>query len=105
MVEVEVRNTPFGYDYIRAKHHAGDPLICSAVSAIMMGLVGTLLNVNPKPTIISQTVSDGYVEVEISPMLKEQDRAVLDAVFLFAIISLMQIQKAHPSKIKVCNSF
>lgn len=105
MVTVNIRRTPFGYDYIKAENHAGDPLVCAAVSAIVQGLAGTLLNIEPRPKIIKLDLSNGNAEIEISPMLADQDRSIIDALFLFALISLMQIEKAEPSKIQVFDTY
>lgn len=101
MVTVTLRKTAWGYDAMKAEEHAGDPIICASVSAIMQGLCGTLLNMDPKPDIHKMVIRDGYVEVEVSPMIEDQDRRVLDMVFTFAVVSIMQIEKKYPKNVQV----
>ena len=101
MVTITIRKTPFGYDHMKAEEHAGDPIICASVSAIMQGLCGTLMNLEPKPDISRMTIQDGLVEVGIAPMVDYQDQRVTDAVFHFAVIALSQIEKKYPKNIQI----
>ena len=101
MVSVTVRRTPWGYDYMRAVEHAGDPIICASVSAIMQGLCGTLLNIDPKPDVRTMVIQSGLVEVEIAPMIEDHDRRIIDTVFTFATVAIMQIEKKYPQNVQI----
>lgn len=101
MVTVTVRKTPFGYDHMKAEEHAGDPIICASVSAIMQGLCGTLLNIDPKPDITRMTIQDGFVEVGIAPMVDALEQRITDTVFHFAMVALSQIEKKYPKSIQI----
>lgn len=101
MVSVEIRKTSMGYESIKADNHAGDPIICSAVSAIMQGAAGTIMNLKDKPNITKLIIQDGFVEIEVAPLFDEHDQELVDTVFLFAHVSLSQIEKSYPQNIKV----
>ena len=101
VVSVTFRRTAWGYDYMKAEEHAGDPIICASVSAIMQGLCGTLLNIDPKPDVQKMVIQSGLVEVEIAPMIEDHDKRIIDAVFTFAIVAIMQIEKKYPQNVRI----
>lgn len=100
MVTVEIsKSRTFGYYRAVADDHADDPLICSAVSGIMQGLAGALINVEPKAHIERMILESGRVEVEIRPAVNEDDQKVIDTLFFFAQIAIMQIAKKYPQNV------
>ncbi len=101
MVNVTVLKTTVGFESIRAVEHAGDPLVCAAVSAIMQGLAGTLINITPKPDITSLIIDSGVVDIAVAPMFEQSDQNIIDTVFLTAYISLKQIERSNPDKISI----
>lgn len=89
-----------GYGGISAKNHAEESTVCAAVSAILQGLAGALININPKPHIERMLLESGNVEIQIQPSAHEEQR-IFDTLFFFSEVSLMQIEKKYPQNIKV----
>lgn len=102
MVTVEFsRSRTFGYYKAVADNHADDPLICSAVSAIMQGLAGSLMNIEPKAHVERLIIESGHLEIEVRPALDEVEQKIFDTLFFFAQVSLMQIEKRYPQNVVV----
>ncbi len=101
MVKVEIHKGNYGYIEITAKNHATDPIVCASVSAIMWGLAGTLLNLEPKPDIKEMILNDGNFKIEVNPFVNGGDQKSIDTSFLFADVSLSQIAKKYPQDIEV----
>lgn len=100
MTKVEVfRSIHHGYYKVQAINHADDPLICAAVSAILQGLVGALMNIEPKPHIAHLVMNDGEFIVDIFPMVEEEHQAIIDALFFFVEVSIAQIEKKYPQNV------
>lgn len=102
MVTVEIsKSRTFGYYKAVADNHAADPLICSAVSGIMQGLAGALINIDVKPHIEKLILESGHVDIEVRPATDESDQKIYDTLFFFAQIALMQIEKKYPQDVVV----
>ena len=104
MVKVQISKSDKGYYRIESREHADNSIICAAVSGIMQGLAGTMLNVEPKPHIVEMTIGKGVVIVEIEP-LDTTDQKIIDVVFLFAEVSLLQIGKKYPQNIELSTTY
>lgn len=101
MVKVLVINSNWGYTKITAEGHASEPRICSAVSAVMWGLAGMMLNINDKPNINSMVMHSGHHELDVTPMSNERSQEIIDTCFKFALVSLSQIEKQYPGEIEI----
>lgn len=100
MVKVTVIKTDYGYIAMRIDNHAGDPLVCSAVSALGMALVGTLKGVDGLD-IPACYYGSGMIDVSIHPFMDEQKQAVVDAIFETVYVGLKQIEGSYPNNINV----
>jgi uncharacterized protein YsxB (DUF464 family) len=96
-----VKSDAFGYIKIEAVDHAEDAIVCAGISAITQGLAGALLNIEPKPHIEKLIIESGKFEVEIRPMVQEEDMKIIDAVFFTAHVTLAQIQKKYPQMVVI----
>ena len=102
MVTVTInKSNACGYYGISAKDHAEESIVCAAVSATLQGLAGTLINIEPKPHIERMILDSGDVEIEIKPSAIAYEQLVFDALFFFAEVSLMQIEKKYPQNVVV----
>lgn len=99
MVEVTFRRGDFGYFGYSAREHAGDPLVCSAVSILSMTLIGYL-----KSCVGIETTANympGYVEVEMLPSMEEEIREKTDIIWSVIHFGLKQLEASYPDKVRI----
>lgn len=100
MVQVKLTKCSYGYTKITADGHADDPTVCAAVSSIMWGLSGTLLNLKEKPQINAMVMQSGSFDIDVTPFVGSA-QTVVDTCYLFAEVGLRQIAARHPGQVIV----
>lgn len=76
-------------------HATGNELVCAGASAIAYALLGALQNMDGHVRYLDSETASGALWV-----CAEGDGQV-EAVFLMAVVGLLQIEKAHPGSIHV----
>lgn len=99
MVEINFKRDNFGYYAFKAVEHAGDPLVCSACSALGMALVGTILHLEGAKS--KANYSKGYINLEITPSMDELRQAKIDMAFTTIYVGLKQVESTHPDKVSI----
>jgi hypothetical protein len=56
------------------------------------------MNINPSPNIKALSIESGMVAIE-TDISENQD--IIDAIYLFAHVSLAQIEKKHPQNVNI----
>lgn len=101
MVQVKILKTNWGYETIKATGHSEDPLVCSAISAIMWGLSGTLLNIDESPNVEKMIMQSGHFDIQVSPTFDIENQSIVDTAFLFAEVALRQISEKNPQNLEI----
>ncbi len=97
MIKVKVVNNP-SFKELEVKGHAnsaphGEDLVCSAVSAVVIGGLNNLAN--PKDFQIE--IKEGYVSIKALKEIITHDEVVLETI----ITSLKCIEEDYPSYMKI----
>lgn len=100
MVKAVFRKCDFGIYACEISNHAGEPLICSAVSALGMTLVGTLQKI-PDVTFNKSYYGDGHINIDINPLMDEDKQHEVDTVFKTIYIGLKQLEATYPNNVQV----
>lgn len=99
-VQVKIIQSSFGYTRITAEGHAEQSDVCAAVSAVMWGLAGSIINLKEKPNINAMVLNSGLFEIDVSPM-GGISQSLVDTCFKYAHIALSQIARQYPEQITV----
>ena len=92
MVQCKLIDNGYGYEEIDLKGHAGDPLVCAAISSLITTLAGYL---NNYAKVLKMDIADGDVNIIVSPTEKSNNA--------FGIIhfGFLQLQNKYPDKIQI----
>lgn len=101
MVNVKFYKNQFGYYKAIMTGHAnykpGNDIICSAVSALGLALVGTIKNIQGLKTKKCEYKKDIRVIVEQD----QKYQSLINAVFTTIFIGLLQIMNSYPKNVAV----
>lgn len=98
MIEIKARYEDGQYE-LRLEGHAeynpGNDIVCAGASAIVYALLGALCNLGEHVETMASETESGMAWV-----LTEGDEQV-EAVFMMALVGLLQIESAHPQHVHV----
>ena len=98
MIEINYSKKDDQICMIESKGHAnydeqGKDIVCSAVSAIIVGCFNALLDEEA----LDLTVEKGYAKCVVKDEISEHDQNVLDTI----LIQLMTIERSYPKFVKI----
>lgn len=102
-VSISKKKTKNGFDYrIEARDHAtGSPEVCNAVSGIMYGAAGYMSNRDDIEDRMYQLHEHGeHPEMIVQCRTIGKDEGI-DAIWLFLVVSILQIEQSYPRFITV----
>ncbi len=99
MVKVEIQYKGKGLSYVHVKGHAntaphGQDLVCAAVSAIVIGGMNAIENIDEDFT---YEMEEGDIKITSNGAISEHDETVLETV----ILQLKTIQASYPEAIAI----
>lgn len=98
MIEIKARREGGQYE-LRLEGHAeynpGNDIVCAGASAIVYALLGALCNLGEQVETMASETESGAAWV-----LAEGGEQV-EAVFLMAVVGLLQIEAAHPRHVHI----
>jgi uncharacterized protein YsxB (DUF464 family) len=83
-----------------AEYNRGNDIVCSAISALGMALVGALKAVKDLDLVRCE-YRGGNIRIESRLFIEDADQAPVDAIYRTVFIGLKQVERSYPKYVQV----